>query len=108
MLAARDEMLVACFARLVERLKGVKVADGPLLDHTVLLFGGAQISSHSGKSFPTLLAGGRKLGFKHGQHLKWESDKRPMSDLYLTILQQLGCPVKSFKESTGPPSEILG
>ncbi|MBM3983377.1 MAG: DUF1552 domain-containing protein [Planctomycetes bacterium] len=106
-LAARDEMLTACFARLVEKLKGVKAAEGTLLDHTVLLFGGAQISSHSGKSFPTLLAGGRKLGFKHGQHLKWASDKKPMSDLYLTILQQLGCPVKSFKESTGPITDLL-
>lgn len=106
-LGARDEMLVACFARLVEKLKGSKTADGNLLDHTVLLFGGAQISSHSGKSFPTLLAGGRKLGFKHGQHLKWGSDKKPMSDLYLTILQQLGCPVKSFKESTGPITDLL-
>jgi hypothetical protein len=106
-LAARDEMLVACFARLVGKLKGVRAADGTLLDHTVLLFGGAQISSHSGKSFPTLLAGGRKLGFKHGQHVKWESDKRPMSDLYLTILQQLGCPVTTFKESTGPLAEVL-
>ena len=30
-----------------------------------------------------------------------------MSDLYLTILQQLGCPVNSFKESAGPISELL-
>ncbi|MBM3981921.1 MAG: DUF1552 domain-containing protein [Planctomycetes bacterium] len=106
-IAARDEMLVACVARLMDKLKAIRAADGTLLDHTVLLFGGAQISSHSGKSFPTLLAGGRKLGFKHGQHVKWEGDKRPMSDLYLTILQQLGCPVKSFKESAGPISEVL-
>lgn len=106
-IAARDEMLVSCLARLMDKLKAVRAADGTLLDHTVLLFGGAQISSHSGKSFPTLLAGGRKLGFKHGQHVKWEGDKRPMSDLYLTILQQLGCPVKAFKESSGPISEVL-
>jgi len=106
-IAARDEMLVACLARLMDKLKAIRAADGTLLDHTVLLFGGAQISSHSGKSFPTLLAGGRKLGFKHGQHVKFESDKKPMSDLYLTILQQLGCPVKSFKESAGPLSEVL-
>jgi hypothetical protein len=107
-IAARDEMLVACLARLMGKLKDARAADGNLLDHTVLLFGGAQISSHSGKSFPTLLAGGRKLGFKHGQHLKWGSDKKPMSDLYLTILQQLGCPVKSFKESTGPITDLVG
>ncbi len=106
-LGSRDEMLIACLARLMDKLKEVRAADGTLLDHTILLFGGAQITSHSGKSFPTILAGGRKLGFKHGQHLKWDSDKKPMSDLYLTILQQLGCPVTSFKESVGPISELL-
>jgi hypothetical protein len=63
--------------------------------------------SHSGKSFPAIVGGGRKLGFKHGQHLKWPTDKKPMSDRYLTILQQLGSPVKSFKESTGPITELL-
>jgi len=42
-----------------------------------------------------------------GQHVKYDSEKKPMSDLYLTILQQLGCPVKSFKESASPLSEVL-
>lgn len=106
-IAARDEMLCACVARFMDKLKGTRAADGTLLDHTVILFGGAQISSHSGKSFPTVLAGGRKLGFQHGQHVKYEGEKVPMSNLYLTILQQLGCPVKQFKESSGPLSELL-
>jgi len=106
-LEARDVMLVDCLARLISKLQGFRATDGTLLDHTVILFGGAQISSHSGKSFPTLLAGGRKLGFKHGRHVKWDGDKTPMSNLYFTILQQLGCPVKSFKESSGPLSEVL-
>ena len=60
------------------------------------------------KAIPMLLAGGRKLGFKHGQHLKWKGDERSASDLYLTILQQLGCPVESFKESQGAISELRG
>lgn len=106
-LGARDLMFSACLARLMEKLQGIQASDGTLLDHTVLLMGGSQVSSHSGGSFPMLLAGGRKLGFKHGQHVKWKSNTKPASDLYLTILQQLGCPVKSFKESTGPLSEIL-
>ena len=106
-LGLRDEMMTACVARLMERLKATPAKDGTLLDHTVILFGGAQISSHSGKSFPLLLAGGRKLGFKHGQHVKWQTDTRPASDLYLTILQRLGCPVTSFKESSGPIAELL-
>lgn len=106
-LMSRDEMLCERFATLMDKLKDIRASDGTLLDHTVLLFGGAQISSHSGRSFPTLLAGGRRLGFRHGQHVRWEAGRKPMSDLYLTILQQLGCPVTSFKESAGPLSEVL-
>jgi len=107
-LGLRDEMLCACLARLMERLKGVEASEGSLLDHTVLLLGGSQISSHSGGSFPMLIAGGKKLGFKHGQHLKFKGGTKPASDLYLTILQQMRCPVKSFNESRGPISELLG
>lgn len=106
-IGARDLMFCEQFARLLDKLKDTRAADGTLLDHTVLLLGGAQISSHSGKSFPTLLAGGRRLGFRHGQHLRWQQERKAMSDLYLTILQQLGCPVRSFKESAGPISELL-
>lgn len=104
---ARDEMFCACLARLMTKLAAIEGKDGSVLDHTVLLLGGSQISSHSGKSFPMLLAGGTKLGFRHGQHLKFEQGKKPASDLYLTILQQLGCPVTSFKESKGPIGELL-
>ena len=106
-LSYRDEMLCACMARFMDKLKEIRASDGTLLDHTAILFGGAQTASHVGSSFPTILAGGKALGFKHGQHVKWSKDKRPMSDLYLTILQQLGCPVKSFKESVGPIGDLL-
>jgi len=106
-LAMRDKMLVATLARFMDKLKGIEASNGTLLDHTSILFGGSQISSHSGKSFPTLLTGGKALGFRHGQHHKWRGDQRPMSDLYLTILQRLGCPVTSFKESSNPITEVL-
>ena len=106
-LSYRDEMLCACMARFMDKLKDIRASDGTLLDHTAILFGGAQTASHVGSSFPTILAGGKALGFKHGQHVKWSRDKRPISDLYLTILQQLGCPVNSFKESVGPIGDLL-
>ena len=106
-LSYRDEMLCACMARFMDKLKEIRASDGTLLDHTAILFGGAQTASHVGSSFPTILAGGKALGFKHGQHVKWSKDKRPMSDLYLTILHQLGCPVNSFKESVGPIGDLL-
>lgn len=106
-LSLRDEMLCRCVARFMDKLKAIEASEGTLLDHTAILFGGAQTASHVGSSFPTILAGGKALGFKHGQHIEWPLDKRPMSDLYLTILQQLGCRVDSFKESSAPISEIL-
>ena len=106
-LGARDTMLCACVARLMDRLKGIEAHDGTLLDHTVILFGGSQISSHSGSSFPTILAGGRALGFRHGAHHKWARDTVPMSNLHLTILTQMGCPVEVFKESNGTIGEVL-
>lgn len=107
LIGKRDLLFCACLARLMDKLDSIEASEGTLLDHTSLLLGGSQISSHSGSSFPLLLAGGRKLGFKHGQHLKWANDEKSASDLYLTILQQLGCPVESFKESKGPITEIL-
>jgi len=106
-IAARDYLYSAALARLIDKLQNIETNDGTLLDHTVLMMGGSQISSHSGKNFPMLLAGGKKLGLRHGQHLKWKGDTRSASDLYLTILQQMGCPVNSFKESKGVLSEIL-
>lgn len=103
----RDRLFCACLARLMDKLNSIEASDGTLLDHTALLLGGSQISSHSGSSFPLLLAGGNRLGFRHGQHLKWKGNERSASDLYLTILQQLRCPVESFKESKGTIAELL-
>lgn len=107
LIGKRDHLFMTCLARLMDKLESIKASDGSLLDHTTLMMGGSQISSHSGSNFPMMLAGGKKLGFKHGQHVKWKKDERSASDLYMTILQQLRCPVEKFKESKGDLSEIL-
>ena len=107
LIGMRDRLYCESLARLMDRLKSIEASEGTLLDHTVLVMGGSQISSHSGSSFPLLMAGGNGLGFRHGQHLKWGGSERSASDLYLTILQQLGCPVDSFKESKSTISELL-
>ncbi|MGB0145083.1 MAG: DUF1552 domain-containing protein, partial [Akkermansiaceae bacterium] len=108
LIGKRDRLYTACISRLMDKLASIDAGDGSLLDHTTLMMGGSQISSHSGSNFPMMLAGGKKLGFKHGQHVKWQKNERSASDLYFTILQQLGCPVGGFKESKGDLSEILG
>lgn len=103
----RDKMFCQKLSRLMDKLDGIEAVDGSLLDHSILLLGGSQTSSHNGSSFPMLIAGGKKLGFKHGQHLKWDRGTRAASDLYLTILQQMRCPVSEFKESKNAISELL-
>ena len=105
-LARIEAVQVASWGALVRKLKATREGDGTLLDRTMVLLTSnlGNASSHDNKNLPVLFAGG---GFKHGQHLKWPGSTKPASDLYLTILQQLGCPEKSFKESTGPISELL-
>ena len=71
----------------------------------VILFGPGKtniLDAIVAKSFPRA-----RLPEGKGEWLR-PSAPTPASDLYLTILQQLGCPVKSFKESSGPISELLG
>ncbi|MBL8795324.1 MAG: DUF1552 domain-containing protein [Planctomycetia bacterium] len=106
-MAARDALFIQCFGRMLDQLAKIPARDGTLLDHCQLLIGGAQDRTHRAVNFPLLVAGGKKLGWKHGQHVRYPQGKVPTSDLFLTMLAAAGCPVKSFKESRGILSELL-
>ena len=100
-----------------------------MLDHTALLFGSASSAFHLSRNYPLLLIGGGKLGFKHGQYLKygqgneknqstsgissdsgWQGEMRytelPLSNLYLTMLHKLGVGVDHFGGSHETLSEV--
>ena len=49
----------------------------PLLDRTMVLFGSGMSygHSHANSNLPILLAGGRGLGLKHGQHIDYNHPK---------------------------------
>jgi len=73
-----------------------------LLDRTMVLYGTCMGSanSHSNVNLPVLLAGG---GFKHGQHLAFDTKSNyPLTNLYVSMLRQLGMPAHTFATSTGP------
>jgi hypothetical protein len=75
--------------------------EGPetLLDRTQVLYGTCMGSanSHSNVNLPVLLAGG---GFKHGQHLAFDTaNNYPLSNLYVSMLQRMGIEAGEF--STG-------
>jgi hypothetical protein len=74
-------------------------AGSTLLDQTMILYGTCMGSanSHSNVNLPALIAGG---GFKHGQHLAFDTQNNyPLSNLYVSMLQRLGLEVDEF--STG-------
>jgi len=86
---------------LLTKLKSSKEQDVSLLDSTMVYFGSnlGNASNHSCKNLPVLLAGG---GFRHGQHLSFDAKKAPpLSNLYVSMLQNLGVEIDQFGSSTG-------
>ena len=117
--------------RFATRLKNTPEpgGEGNMLDHTALFFGSASSAFHLSRNYPLLLIGGRKLGFKHGQYLRygrgneknqstsgissdsgWRGEmsytELPLSNLYLTMLHKLGVKADSFGGSSETLSEV--
>jgi hypothetical protein len=112
--AARLEQLtkiqtfhVNLWGYLLARLKATPDGDGNLLDHSLILYGGAMSNSnvHNHSPLPTLVAGGAAGKMKGGRHIKYPEDT-PMANLLMTILDKAGIPQESVGDSTGFLSEV--
>lgn len=93
-------------ARLLDGLANVKEGNDNLLDRTMLLYGSnlGNGNNHDTKNLPMLLAGG---GFKHGQHLAFDTKKNyPLPNLFVSMLQRMGLETDSFASSTGTMSGL--
>lgn len=80
---------------------------GRLLDHTMLLYGSnmGDSNTHENTNLPILLSGG---GFRHGQHVAFDADDNtPLSNLFVTMLQQLGVESDRFGSSSGTLSGLI-
>ena len=97
-----DQFLAQNLARFVQRLKDTPDGDTgqSLLDTTLVLYGSTNSRTHVNRNYPLLLAGGGKLGLKHNQYLRF-SEKTPMSNLFVTMLQAMGVEAERFGDSTG-------
>jgi hypothetical protein len=117
------------FARFAAKLKSTPESggEGNMLDNTLLLFGSASSAFHLSRNYPLILAGGKNMGFKHGQFLNrvkgtaaggpWLGGKEPyqleatyedlpLANLYVTMLQRLGVQTASFAGSTGALADV--
>lgn len=105
-LAEIDKFHLSRLERFVKLMAATQEGEGRMLDHTMVLFGsgmnsGTGTGDHSPKNLPLLVAGGKGLGFKHGQHLAFDPDKHPpLSNVLLTILQKSGVETGKFSDAT--------
>ena len=100
-LKAIDESHMTLLADLLARLKSVDEGGETLLDRTMVLYGSnlGNASTHVTTNLPTLLAGG---GFRHGQHLAFNTDRNyPLPNLFVSMLQRMGLETDKFASSTG-------
>ncbi|EMB16762.1 DUF1552 domain-containing protein [Rhodopirellula europaea] len=118
------------FGRFVAKLKATDepAGRGSMLDNTLLLFGSASSAFHLSRNYPLILAGGKNMGFKHGKYLNnagsnpqggawnggrepWQQEisheDRPLSNLFVTMLQQLDVPAESVADSDGKVTELI-
>lgn len=123
-----DAFNIRQFGYFLDRLTEVKDADGPLIESTMALYGSGMAygHSHGNASLPLVLAGGTKLGLRHGQHIDFNQvksfqgyDKHPgiyfnpvngkarLSNLLLTMAQKMDVTTETFGDSSGPLSEVL-
>jgi hypothetical protein len=111
-LANIDRFHLARLGRFLGLLKKTKEADGTMLDRTMIVYGSGMNSGkggeHSPKNLPTLVAGGHKLGLKHGQHIAFAEDKHPpLSNVLLTVVQKMGVKTEKFADATGPLTGLV-
>lgn len=93
-------------ASFIGKLDSIQEGNGTLLDNTLCFYGCATSKTHQAINYPIILSGGRNLGFQHGSHLHY-SDNVPLSNLFVTIANQLGQQTQQFADSTADITEVL-
>ena len=104
--ARYDQFLAKQHSYFLDRLRNTQDGDGSLLDSTLTLFGSATSTTHNARNYPLVLAGGQKLGLRHGAFHKY-TEATPLSNLFVSMLDKLQVPVSKFADSTGELSEII-
>ena len=101
-IAQIDAYHTRVFGYYLEKLHATRDADGSLFDHLTILFGCSMSdgNDHLLQNLPILLAGGSNGRLKGGRHLRYPKGT-PISNLYLTLLENVGVPLDSFADSTG-------
>ncbi|GGF70748.1 hypothetical protein GCM10011338_23640 [Alteromonas lipolytica] len=94
------------FADYLEKMASIPDGESTLLDNTFVIRGACigESNEHDHMDLPIILAGG---GLRGNRHIA--ADKHtPMCNLLLSVLQQMGIPLESFGDSSGPLNGLIG
>ncbi len=104
--ARYDRYLAEQYSYFLDRLGSIREGNDRLLDNTMALYGSGTSTTHNARNYPTILAGGKNLGLRHGRFIK-QQNERPLGDLFVTMLHRYDIPARSFADNAGEFSEIL-
>ena len=92
---------VAYFLKNLKRIEG---PEGNLFDSSTIVYGSsiADGHEHDAKNLPLLIAGGNKSG----KLVKYRR-RTDMSRLHLSVLKNLGVPLKKFGDAESPLEELI-
>ena len=84
----------------MNRLSQMKEGEGSVLDNACLFYGSSNSKTHNNNNYPLILAGGKNMGYQHGQYLTFGKEV-PLANLFVTIQKRMGVKAESFADSTG-------
>jgi hypothetical protein len=90
------------FAYLVDKLSKLPEAGGTMLDHTLFLYGTgiSDSNTHFHDDLPIAIVGGKSAGIKGGRYIRYAKGT-PLTNMHLTILENMGVHPESIGDSTG-------
>jgi hypothetical protein len=96
-------------AYLLTKLKGIREGDGTLLDHCMIAYGSGNSdgNAHNHDDLPILLAGKASGTIRTGRHVRYAKET-PLNNLWLAMLERMGCPMASLGDSTGVLTGLKG
>ncbi|MEO7297219.1 MAG: DUF1552 domain-containing protein [Verrucomicrobiota bacterium] len=95
------------FAYFLEKLKSIPEGDGSLLDNCMVVYGSGigDGNAHNHNNLPVLMAGGGGGAMQTGRHVRYEKDT-PMTNLYVSMLENMGVQVPRVGDSTGKLNQL--
>lgn len=110
-----DRMHMEQFAYLLSKMKGVREANGTLLDNSLVMLGAGltngpsekirggkvDFNAHGQVNTPVLIAGRGGGQIRPQGHLNFDHGT-PLANLYVSMMEAMGIPGAKFADSTGP------